>query len=209
MTVGRIPSVEGGIQPTLLDAKGDLIAASAADTPQRLAVGSNNQVLTADSSTATGLKWATPASGSTYVGASVRGSANQTINNTTETLLLWDTERFDTDAIHSTSSNTGRMTVPAGKGGKWLVSGQISHPNYGSTLGMEIYVYVNGSYFQTGVAQFSDFQNTGGRWVFASMSQIFNLSAGDYLELYGWQNSGGSAAINLLYSNFQFTYMGA
>ena len=58
MTVGRIPSVEGGIQPTLLDAKGDLIAASAADTPQRLAVGSNDQVLTADSSTATGLKWA-------------------------------------------------------------------------------------------------------------------------------------------------------
>lgn len=63
MTVGRIPSVEGGIQPTLLDSKGDLIAASAADTPQRLAVGSNDQVLTADSSTATGLKWATPATG--------------------------------------------------------------------------------------------------------------------------------------------------
>lgn len=64
MTVGRIPSVEGGIQPTLLDAKGDLIAATANDTPARLAVGSNNQVLTADSSTATGLKWATPSSGS-------------------------------------------------------------------------------------------------------------------------------------------------
>ena len=63
MTVGRLPVIEGGIQPTLLDAKGDLIAASAADTPQRLAVGSNDQVLTADSSTATGLKWATPASG--------------------------------------------------------------------------------------------------------------------------------------------------
>ena len=49
MTAGRIPSVEGGIQPTLLDAKGDLIAAVAADTPARLAVGANDTVLTADS----------------------------------------------------------------------------------------------------------------------------------------------------------------
>jgi hypothetical protein len=61
MTVGRIPSVEGGIQPTIFDAKADLLTATAADTPARLAVGSNDQVLTADSSTATGLKWATPA----------------------------------------------------------------------------------------------------------------------------------------------------
>jgi len=62
MTTGRLPSVEGGIQPTIVDAKGDIIAATAADTVARLAVGSNDQVLTADSTATTGLKWATPAS---------------------------------------------------------------------------------------------------------------------------------------------------
>ena len=44
-------------------AKGDLYAGSAANTYTKLAVGANNTVLTADSSTATGLKWATPAGG--------------------------------------------------------------------------------------------------------------------------------------------------
>ena len=45
------------IQNAIVDAKGDLIAATAADTPARLAVGTNGLVLTADSTAATGLKW--------------------------------------------------------------------------------------------------------------------------------------------------------
>jgi len=56
-------NASAGIAKTIVDAKGDLIAATAADTVARLAVGSNDQVLTADSTTATGLKWATAASG--------------------------------------------------------------------------------------------------------------------------------------------------
>jgi hypothetical protein len=51
------------IQNTIVDAKGDLIGATAADTPARLAVGTNGQVLTADSTAATGLKWATAGGG--------------------------------------------------------------------------------------------------------------------------------------------------
>ena len=45
------------IQNAIVDAKGDLIAATAADTPARLAVGTNGQSLVADSTAATGLKW--------------------------------------------------------------------------------------------------------------------------------------------------------
>jgi hypothetical protein len=63
MSTGRLGAGDTAIQPTIFDAKGDLIVATAADTPARLAVGSANQVLTVDSSTATGLKWAAAAGG--------------------------------------------------------------------------------------------------------------------------------------------------
>jgi len=43
-----------------VDAKGDIVAASAADTPARLAVGSNGETLVADSSTSTGLRYQAP-----------------------------------------------------------------------------------------------------------------------------------------------------
>jgi hypothetical protein len=50
------------LMQTLADAKGDVFAASADNVISRLAVGSNNQVLTADSAQTLGVKWATPAS---------------------------------------------------------------------------------------------------------------------------------------------------
>jgi hypothetical protein len=93
-------SVTNAISNTIMDAKGDLLTASGADVPARLAVGSNNTVLTADSSTATGLKWATPASGvvSTWTllnagGTALTGSGSITItgiSNQKEILVLVD-----------------------------------------------------------------------------------------------------------------------
>jgi len=69
------------IQNAIVDAKGDLIGATAADTPARLAVGTNGQVLTADSTAATGLAWKTVTSGATV--KSVRKSADQTVTSST------------------------------------------------------------------------------------------------------------------------------
>ena len=62
-------------------AKGSLLSASAASTPAVLAVGSNDQVLTADSSTSTGLKWAAPSSGGmTLLSTTTLSGASTTIS---------------------------------------------------------------------------------------------------------------------------------
>ena len=63
------------IQNAIVDAKGDLIGATAADTPARLAVGTDGQILTADSTAATGLKWASASAGLALVKTQTIGSA--------------------------------------------------------------------------------------------------------------------------------------
>jgi hypothetical protein len=75
-----------GIQETIVDAKGDIIAATAADTVSRLAVGANNTILTADSAEATGLKWAAPAAsgGLTLIntgGTALTGAATVSVSS--------------------------------------------------------------------------------------------------------------------------------
>lgn len=57
------PTLVETLPATIIDAKGDVIVGTAADTAARLAVGSDGQVLTADAASAGGIKWATPASG--------------------------------------------------------------------------------------------------------------------------------------------------
>lgn len=115
MTIGRIPSVEGGIQPTIVDAKGDLIAGVAADSVNRLAVGSNDQVLVADSSTSTGLAW--KSYGAQFVagknkiingdfGIWQRGTSFSAPASTIYTADRWFTDRNGTGATVTVSQQT-------------------------------------------------------------------------------------------------------
>ena len=59
---------------TIVDAKGDILAASAPDTVARVPVGTNGQVLSADSASSAGLKWI-PLAGA-YVPVTDKGAAN-------------------------------------------------------------------------------------------------------------------------------------
>jgi predicted secreted protein len=72
------------IPKSLVDAKADIITATADNTPARLAVGANNTVLTADSSTATGLKWATPSGGGKVLQV-VQATTTSTVTSTSTT----------------------------------------------------------------------------------------------------------------------------
>jgi hypothetical protein len=67
-----------------IDAKGDLLAGTADNTISRLAVGTNGQVLTADSTAATGLKWAA-ASGGGKVLQVVQATYTTEVSNSTST----------------------------------------------------------------------------------------------------------------------------
>jgi hypothetical protein len=135
MTVGRIPSVEGGIQPTIFDAKADLLTATAADTPTRLAVGANGTVLKANSATATGLEWATDtgfANPMTTTGDTIYSSSGSTparlgIGSTGQVLTVasgvpsWATpggSLANYAQIGSTTTLSGSTTTISGISGK-------------------------------------------------------------------------------------------
>jgi len=66
---------------SIVDAKGDLIAASANDTPARLAVGTNGQTIVADSTAATGLKYtnSAPLGGLNNLGSTLVSGSTTTI----------------------------------------------------------------------------------------------------------------------------------
>lgn len=121
MAVARIPSVEGGIQPTLLDVKGDLITATANDTPARLGVGANNSMLTADSTASTGLKYSMPASLATnartasYTLVAADAGTRVTMNSASATTVTVNTGLFAAnDVVQITNLGAGVLTITAG-----------------------------------------------------------------------------------------------
>lgn len=187
---------------TPLTTKGDLFTFSTVDA--RLGVGTNTHVLTADSAEATGLKWAAPASGSSFVGAKSTKSVVQSIANATVSLITFDTDTFDTDAIHDVSTNNTRFTVPAGKAGKWSFTTTVAIASGGGTL-RQIRYGINGTVFNiTSITPIS------GDSTHFSRTDIFSLSVADYVEVGTYQDSGG--ALNCLATNnttAAFYYLGA
>jgi hypothetical protein len=194
------------IQNSIVDAKGDLISATADNTPARLAVGTNGQVLTADSTAATGLKWASASSTPTYVGCSLTKSVAQSIATGTETAVTFDVENIDTDGFHSTSTNTNRITIPSGKAGKYLVTATICVDSSGNQT--------QGGLRKNGTNIGLWYASTTGAALMIIFSNVYDLAVGDYLDVFAWQGSGTNK--NVLGNNytqnmtiFSATYLGA
>ena len=125
-----------------------------------------------------------------HVGARVYNSANISIPNATSTALTYDTERFDTDAIHSTVANTSRLTCKtAGKYLIWFVGYFVNDANGSIRLG---YIQLNGA---TTLAQERKAPNAINSATFC-VSCVYDLAVNDYVEFFAWQDAGG--AINFL-----------
>ena len=90
---------------TAIDAKGDLIGGTGADTFARLAVGANGTVLTADSAEATGLKWAAAAGGGKVLQVVMGSTTTATYSSST---TLADTTLT---ATITPSLNTSKVLV--------------------------------------------------------------------------------------------------
>lgn len=184
------------IQNSIVDAKGDLIAASANDTPARLAVGANGETLVADSSTATGLKWAAPASANGPAFSAYRITSNQSITAATFTKAQLNAEHFDTDSCFDSTTNY-RFTPT--KAGKYQINfiGQITQTG-GAGRAMFV-IYKNGSAYVRGYDNTTTYAGpqSGG-----SVLMDFNGTT-DYAEFYVYSAttatfdamSGGAGAI--------------
>jgi hypothetical protein len=122
------------ISPTIVDAKGDIIAATAADTVSKLTVGSNDTVLTADSSTATGLKWATP--------SALPSQTNNTNKflSTNGTTASWSSIdgsvsdwKYYFTASNPTATSFGNASFVGLVNGYWFATTSIGYILYSST----------------------------------------------------------------------------
>jgi len=120
----------------------------------------------------------------------VTNSGNQSIGNASSTLVTFDTETVDTDSAFA--SNT--FTVPSGKGGMYFISFRGSMTGIDAGEFIQIRIYLNGSesnFFENRMTAYTtdvEFKFSG--------SGALNLSAGDTIKYYVYQNSGDSQNLN-------------
>ena len=160
-------------------AKGDLVVGNATNDSGVLAVGSANQVLTVDSSTATGLKWATPSSGSmTLLSTTTLSGADTTITGISQSYLhLFITiERVvmntGTNEFYLQLSNNGNQhslyvsnTTWSGTSGAILIfnGGLSATPEDRNAAGIWVYNYASTSAVKAITAAGGNYPNGGGQ----------------------------------------------
>ena len=119
----------GVLGTNFIDAKGDLILGTADNTIARLAVGSNGQVLTADSSTSSGVKWVT----------------NESITNWHEAVKLATAAVLPNSPTYSNGTSGVGATLTAGSNARLVVDGA------NATAGDRVLVQDQASALQNGI----------------------------------------------------------
>ena len=114
---------------------------------------------------------------SNAIGVQAAKNATQAIPAASIQFITFPIEDWDSSSFHSTATNTSRITIPTGLGGKYLVIGKASFAS-GTTPGATtIYLYVNGNPDKV-IAKSSVANDSG-----LQGSITIVLAAGDYIEL--------------------------
>lgn len=184
-----------------LTTTGDIIYASAANTPARLGIGSASQVLTVASGVPS---WATPAvTTPTFIGAVAYTNTSQALTSGVPTALTLGSEEADTDGFHSTTTNTSRMTVPSGKGGSYLLDAVV-YFNGNSSFSF-LYFYKNGVAITNGIHE-GQVYASGITDIKRTVSLVVTGAvATDYYELF----AAGDGSPVKQKARLAFTYLGA
>jgi hypothetical protein len=121
----------------------------------------------------------------------VFNSAALSATNAVARVLNCDSERVDVGAMHSTSANTERITIPTGGGGWYLLGAHIQWAA-NATGSRSVSIVLNAT---TTLAYHTAINLTA--TVFEqSISTAYQLVAGDFIAGAGLQNSGGALNIN-------------
>lgn len=131
------------------------------------------------------------ASGNSKPMCRVYNSAALSVATATNTVLTMDSERYDVGSCHSTSSNTSRLTVPAGCGGIYHIGG-VAMFAANATGVRAIWLMLNGA---TRIVQQAQPASSATDQSI-TVSCDYKLTAADYVELYVYQSSGGLLNIN-------------
>lgn len=124
-----------------------------------------------------------------FIGARVHSTATQSVATATGVLATFNTEDFDTDGFHSTVTNTSRMTIPTGLGGKYLLTGYIY---WGAGLaGVHII-----RFFKNGAALSPQVLDVGSAVGLGQVATtVLDLVAGDYVEINVYHQGGSNETI--------------
>lgn len=138
--------------------------------------------------------WAAAGGSSSNPFAIVYHNTTQSITTSTWTILNFNSEEVDASGFHDNVTNNSRLTVPAGLGGLYQIS---MHANFAAspTGDRFIAVSLNGSVpGGAGEARpiWSRTRATTEFEAMISISGLMQLVAGDYIEFYVFQNSGGN-----------------
>ena len=202
-TVTGLANSSDVIAKTLTTTTGDIIYASGANTPARLGIGSTDQILKVSGGVPV---WATPATPS-FVGAvAYVSSGSVTYAANVEKIIDATSEEFDTDGFHDNSTNPSRMTIPAGKSGKYLITAHHRTASGGDYA--YLYLYKNGSRFTNGLesAQSARQNALAGNNTVVNFAVVVDAVATDYFYI-TFQSS--FAATSNTWFRYSITYLGA